>query len=152
MLEKNIVENVALPNLLSWRKHKLVDKSIEKEITKKYISKLMIKVSSLKTPTKYISGGNQQKVVLSKWLAGNCSILLMDEPTRGIDVNAKNEIYGLMLDFVKNGGSIVMVSSELPEILGISDRIMIMREGRCVGFMNREDATEKSILSSASIN
>lgn len=98
-----------------------------------------------------MSGGNQQKVVLSKWLAANCSILFMDEPTRGIDVNAKNEIYALMLDFVENGGSIVMVSSELPEILGVSDRILVMRAGEAVAMLNKQEASEEKIISLASI-
>ena len=98
-----------------------------------------------------MSGGNQQKVIISKWLAANASILLMDEPTRGIDVNAKNEIYSLMLDFVSNGGSIVMVSSELPEILGISDRILVMSAGEAVAIIDRDEASEEKILSLASI-
>lgn len=151
LLEKNIVDNIALPNLRKWLKKGLVNDVHAKDATKQYIDKLSIKVSSLRTATKFMSGGNQQKVVLSKWLAANCSILFMDEPTRGIDVNAKNEIYALMLEFVKNGGSIVMVSSELPEILGISDRILVMRAGEAVAMLEKHEASEEKIISLASI-
>lgn len=151
LLEKNIVDNITLPNLKKWLKKGLVNDVRARETTKEYIEKLAIKVSSLKTATKFMSGGNQQKVVLSKWLAANCSILFMDEPTRGIDVNAKNEIYALMLDFVKNGGSIVMVSSELPEILGISDRVLVMRAGEAVAVLDKQEASEEKIISLASI-
>lgn len=151
LLAKNIVDNIALPNLKKWLKNGLVDDSRAREVTRAYIEKLSIKVSSLRTATKFMSGGNQQKVVLSKWLAANCSILFMDEPTRGIDVNAKNEIYALMLDFVENGGSIVMVSSELPEILGVSDRILVMRAGEAVAMLNKQEASEEKIISLASI-
>lgn len=151
LLEKNIVDNIALPNLKKWLKKGLVNDVRARETTKEYIEKLAIKVSSLKTATKFMSGGNQQKVVLSKWLAANCSILFMDEPTRGIDINAKNEIYALMLDFVKNGGSIVMVSSELPEILGISDRVLVMRAGEAVAVLDKQEASEEKIISLASI-
>lgn len=151
LLEKNIVDNIALPNLRKWLTKGLVNDVQAKDATKQYIDKLSIKVSSLRTATKFMSGGNQQKVVLSKWLAANCSILFMDEPTRGIDVNAKNEIYALMLEFVKNGGSIVMVSSELPEILGISDRILVMRAGEAVAILDKHEASEEKIISLASI-
>lgn len=151
LLEKNIVDNITLPNLKKWLKKGLVNDVRARDTTKEYIEKLAIKVSSLKTATKFMSGGNQQKVVLSKWLAANCSILFMDEPTRGIDVNAKNEIYALMLDFVKNGGSIVMVSSELPEILGISDRVLVMRAGEAVAVLDKQEASEEKIISLASI-
>ena len=151
LLNKNIVENLALPSLRRWRRHRLINDKKAIDETKAYISKLDIKVASLKTATKFMSGGNQQKVIISKWLAANASILLMDEPTRGIDVNAKNEIYSLMLDFVSNGGSIAMVSSELPEILGISDRILVMSAGEAVAIIDRDEASEEKILSLASI-
>lgn len=151
-LEMPVVENIALPNLNKWKKHHLINRKKELEVSKEYIQKLMIKIPSLKSPTKLMSGGNQQKVILSKWLAADCAVLFMDEPTRGIDVNAKNEIYHLMIEFVKKGGSIVMVSSELPEILGISDRIMIIREGDCAGFLDKESASEEAIITAASVN
>ena len=97
-----------------------------------------------------LSGGNQQKVVLAKWLIAQSEILILDEPTRGIDVNAKSEFYTLMNDFVDQGGTIVMVSSELPEVLGVSDRIIVMCEGRVTGELSREEATEQKIMVLAS--
>jgi ABC-type sugar transport system ATPase subunit len=152
LLDKNIIENIALPNLMKWAKKGWRDKKVEIDASKQYIDKLMIKTPSSLTLAKTLSGGNQQKVVLAKWLAANCSILLMDEPTRGIDVNAKNEIYLLMNKFIEQGGSIIMVSSELPEVLGISDRILVMREGKCKAIMNRDEADEATIMFAASID
>ena len=151
LLEKGIIDNIALPSLKKWLKNGLVNDKKARLVTEEYIGKLSIKVSSLRGAVKFMSGGNQQKVVLSKWLAANCSILFMDEPTRGIDIHAKNEIYALMLRFVENGGSIVMVSSELPEILGISDRILVMRAGEAVAMLDRHEASEEKIISLASI-
>lgn len=110
-----------------------------------------IKTPSEKEVVKNLSGGNQQKVVIAKWLLAEAKILIMDEPTRGIDVNAKSEIYALMKEFVENGGSIIMVSSELPEILGVANRIMVMREGKVAGFVNEEDAAEEIVMSLASV-
>ena len=89
---------------------------------------------------------NQQKIVLAKWMSVKSQIIIFDEPTRGLDIGAKSEIYRLMDEFVKNGGSIIMVSSELPEILGMSDRIIVMHEGRITGMLDGRDATEVEIL------
>ena len=108
--------------------------------------------AAFKTLARNLSGGNQQKVVIAKWLAAKVRILIMDEPTRGIDVNAKAEIYALMKEFVENGGSIIMVSSELPEVLGVSNRIMVMRGGVVTKIMNAEGATEKEVMQYASFN
>ena len=99
-----------------------------------------------------LSGGNQQKVCLAKWLNRSPKVVILDEPTRGIDVNAKAEIYALMKEFVENGGSIIMVSSELPEVLGVSNRIMVMRGGVVTKIMNAEGATEKEVMQYASFN
>jgi ribose transport system ATP-binding protein len=96
-----------------------------------------------------MSGGNQQKVVLSKWLATKCEILLVDEPTRGIDVGAKQEIYNILNDLVKKGMSIIMVSSELPELLGMCDRIMVMNEGNMTAIVDAKDANEEMLMSYA---
>jgi ribose transport system ATP-binding protein len=104
------------------------------------------------TKIKNLSGGNQQKVVIARWLLAGTKILIMDEPTRGIDVNAKAEIYALMKEFVENGGSIIMVSSDLPEVLGVSHRIMVMSEGHVAGFVDENEATETSVMNLASIN
>ena len=100
---------------------------------------------------KNLSGGNQQKVVIAKWLTRNCDILIFDEPTRGIDVGAKSEIYSLMNDLVKQGKSIIMISSELTEILRMSDRIVVMCEGRKTGEIGIAEATQESIMHAATL-
>jgi len=97
----------------------------------------------------YLSGGNQQKVVIAKWLGAEADIFLFDEPTRGIDVGAKVEVYQLMGELVQRGAAIVMISSELPEILGMSDRILVMRQGQIAGEFSRQAATEEAILNCA---
>jgi ribose transport system ATP-binding protein len=96
-----------------------------------------------------LSGGNQQKVIFAKWLHARCRILLIDEPTRGVDVGAKREIYLLLRDLAARGTAIVMVSSELPEVLGMSDRIVVMREGRIVATLDAAEATEERIMAHA---
>ena len=93
-----------------------------------------------------LSGGNQQKVILAKWLLGNPKVLILDEPTRGIDVGSKSEIHRLMCEYAKQGLAIIMISSELPEVLGMSDRIIVMREGRISGELIREEADQEAIM------
>jgi inositol transport system ATP-binding protein len=107
---------------------------------------LNIKISSFKVEANTLSGGNQQKVVLAKWLIGQVDIMIMDEPTRGIDVGAKAEIHRLMGNFARQGMAIIMVSSELPEIVGMSDRVVVMQEGRINGVLSRKDATQENIM------
>ena len=112
---------------------------------------------SIKTPgrnavTRNLSGGNQQKIVLAKWLLAKAEILLLDEPTRGIDVGAKAEIYALMDQFTREGGSILVVSSELPELLGICDKIYVMAEGKLTGCLANRDITEEMIMHLASVH
>lgn len=152
LLAKSIKENTTLASLFINSKRGFIDLEWEKDAAKEYIKKLRTKTPSEDTPAKNLSGGNQQKVVLAKWLVANSKILIMDEPTRGIDVNAKSEIYALMKEYVESGGSIIMVSSELPEVIGVSDRIMVMREGRVSGFIDGKEATEEKIMQLASIS
>lgn len=121
----------------------------ERELTNNYISQLSIKTSSGNNPAKNLSGGNQQKIVLAKWLATHPKILLLDEPTRGIDINAKTEIYKLMKSLATQGMGIIMVSSELPEILAVSDRVLVMCEGELTASIPIEQATEAEILKNA---
>ena len=109
----------------------------------------MIKTPSVEQTVQNLSGGNQQKVVLAKWLFTQSKVLIFDEPTRGIDVGAKTEIYQLMNRLAENGVAIIMISSELPEILGMSDRILVMHDGAVAGELNREDATQEKIMSLA---
>jgi ribose transport system ATP-binding protein len=118
----------------------------EKELTNKYISRLAIKTSSGNNAAKNLSGGNQQKIVLAKWLATNPKVLLLDEPTRGIDINAKTEIYKLMKSLAAEGMGIIMVSSELPEILAVSDRVLVMCEGELTANIPIDKASESEIL------
>ena len=100
----------------------------------------------METPIQNLSGGNQQKVLIARWLMISPDILIMDEPTRGIDVGAKYEIYSIMVDLVKSGKSIIMVSSEMPELIGMSHRIMVLCEGRYTGTLEREAATQDEIM------
>ena len=118
----------------------------EKQLCADYISKLSVKTSSDKTMVKQLSGGNQQKIVLAKWLATHPQVLLLDEPTRGVDINAKVEIYKLMKTLADEGMGIIMVSSELPEILAVSDRVLVMCEGEITASVPIEEATEAGIL------
>lgn len=152
LLEKNIVENTALPSL-SARSELLgfVNKKWEKESARKYMSLLRVKAPNMYTKLKNLSGGNQQKVILGKWLAADSNILILDEPTRGIDVNARSEFYTLMNDFVAKGGAIIMISSEMPEVIGVSDRVIVMREGRISGELSGKDVDEQRIIVLASI-
>ena len=129
----SVLENFGLPNLVNYSDKCFLDESIEREHFQKYKSDIQIKVSNIDQDVGYLSGGNQQKVVLAKWLERNADILIFDEPTRGIDVGAKFEIYQLMNSLAEAGKAIIMISSELPEILGMSDRIIVMRDGRIQG-------------------
>ncbi|MDW8103233.1 MAG: ATP-binding cassette domain-containing protein, partial [Anaerolineae bacterium] len=122
----------------------------EKRIAEEYVEKLNIRTPSVEQVVANLSGGNQQKVILARWLASKPRIFIMDEPTKGIDVATKAEIHRLMNQFAKEGMGIVMISSELPEILGLSDRVIVMREGRIVGELSREEATQEHIMSLAS--
>ena len=121
----------------------------EEEVTGDYFDKLRVKASSMEAPPSSLSGGNQQKVVISKWLMSKPRVLIMDDPTRGIDVGAKFEIYKLMNDLAEQGIAIIMISSELEEVLGMSDRIMVMREGQSAGILDIADATQEKIMTFA---
>jgi ribose transport system ATP-binding protein len=126
-----------------------ISASKEVELANKYISTLKIKTPSEKQMVKNLSGGNQQKVVLARCLATGPKVLMLDEPTRGIDINAKNEIYKLISELAEAGMGIIMVSSELPEILAISDRILVMADGSITASFNAADATEDNLLKAA---
>ncbi len=151
LLEKPISENIGLPSLPAHAHHGIVNIRWEEEISKEYKEKLDIKTPSISTITSTLSGGNQQKIILAKWLAADSEVLILDEPTRGIDVNAKSEFYALMYDFVENGGSIIMISSEMPEIIGIADRVYVMREGKISGELMADELSESSLIERASI-
>lgn len=146
LLNQNIAYNVSYANLPSISMHGIINRKKESESTNRYVKAMNIKIHSLNQLVKTLSGGNQQKVVLGKWLATNSEILIFDEPTRGIDVGAKSEIYHLMRQLIEEGKSIIMISSEMPELIGMSDRILVMHEGRITGELDRELVTQEKIL------
>jgi ABC-type sugar transport system ATPase subunit len=153
MLNATVKDNIVLPSLKQHEKWgRFVNVKWETGVSEEYVSKLKVKTWSIHAIISTLSGGNQQKVILAKWLIANSNILILDEPTRGIDVNAKAEFYALMDGFVKNGGCIITVSSELPEVLGISDRILVMREGILRGELSREEANEQNVIELASLH
>lgn len=126
-----------------------INKATERSVINKYFEKLKIKANSPEQMVSALSGGNQQKVVLAKWLAADCNIIIMDEPTRGIDVGTKQEIYKLMVELTNEGKSIIMISSEMPELLGMSDRVIVLCEGRKTGELNRDEFDQSKVLSLA---
>jgi len=149
VLEADVRSNICLTTLDDLMSVKLLDSRKEQALAEQYMGDLKIKASSSKQVTRTLSGGNQQKIVLAKWLATKPKVLLLDEPTRGIDVNAKNEIYKLIVQLAEQGMGIIMVSSELPEILAISDRVIVMAEGKITAEFSGADATESKILKEA---
>jgi rhamnose transport system ATP-binding protein len=138
----------SLPRLKLSRRWSM-DFRREREIASEYVRRFGIKTPALFSPVSTLSGGNQQKVALSRWLATRPSVLLLDEPTQGIDVGAKSEIHELMMELAEQGAAILMISSELPEILGMSDRIAVMRRGTICAVLNRDEATQQRVLSLA---
>jgi len=146
LLNQAIDYNITYADLKHISRYGVVKRKQENEVSETYVKAMDIKVSSLKRAVRTLSGGNQQKVVLVKWLATNSEILIFDEPTRGIDVGAKAEIYHLMRNLVEEGKSIIMISSEMPELIGMSDRIVVMHEGRITGMLDRESVTQEKIL------
>lgn len=146
VLGMKIRENVTLPTLKDFCRMIFTLKGKERATTQKSIEELHIKAPSTETEARNLSGGNQQKVVLAKWLLANSKIFIFDEPTRGIDVGAKREIYLLMNELLRNGAGIIMISSELPEVLGMADRVLAMSGGRLAGELSREEATQEKIM------
>lgn len=145
----SITDNVAIASVDQYVDFiKINQKKIDK-VVKESVDKLSIKAPNANTRIMSLSGGNQQKVIFSRWLANDPDILILDEPTRGIDVGAKYEIYTIMNELVSQGKSIIMISSELPELIGMSDRIMIMCEGRQSGILDKKDATQENIMTLA---
>ena len=146
VLSQSIRVNTSLANLDSIAKHTVIDRDREYAVAEEYRGKLRIKTPSVEQLVGNLSGGNQQKVLLAKWMFAEPDIMILDEPTRGIDVGAKYEIYCIINDLAAAGKSVIMISSELPEVLGMSDRIYIMNEGRIVGEMKAEEATQENIM------
>ena len=147
ILSKSIKMNTSLANMRGITNGKVIDADKEYAVAEEYRKKLKTKCPSVEQNVGNLSGGNQQKVLLAKWMFAEPDILILDEPTRGIDVGAKYEIYCIINDLVAAGKSVIMISSELPEVLGMSDRIYIMNEGRFVGEVGKEEATSELIMS-----
>ena len=145
----SIDDNTAIASYKNYTHMGKINKKEVDAVVKDSIAKLKIKTPSGKTLIQSLSGGNQQKVIIARWLANNPDILIMDEPTRGIDVGAKYEIYQIMIDLVKQGKSIIMISSEMPELIGMSNRIIVMCNGHITGEVEGEDATQEKIMSFA---
>jgi rhamnose transport system ATP-binding protein len=149
VLEMSIAANTSLANLRRVARHGLIDRDMERRLADKFVEQLRIKTPSVDMEVGALSGGNQQKVALARWLAIDPTVLILDEPTQGVDVGSKSEIHSLMADLAEQGLAIVMISSELPELLGMSDRIAVMHAGGIRGTLDRKDATQQSILSLA---
>ena len=145
-LNMNVERNINLAHIPDLCRMGFVNEAKAKENAEKYVSSLRIKTPSLLQMLNKLSGGNQQKVVLAKWLCNDIKVLIFDEPTRGIDVGAKFEVYELMNRLSDQGVAIIMISSELPEILGMSDRIVVMHNGSISGELSREEADQRKIL------
>jgi ribose transport system ATP-binding protein len=153
MLEQDVAFNVAMASL---RAHKaplgFLRQGRARQVTEHFIKALRIKTPSSRTTVKTLSGGNQQKVVIAKWLARDCDVLIFDEPTRGIDVGAKEEIYKLLNDLADQGKAIIVISSELPEVLRLSHRIVVMSQGRVTGVLTLDKADQETIMKLATQN
>jgi D-xylose transport system ATP-binding protein len=142
----DICKNISISSLDSITKYNTINENEAIKTVNTYIKAMNIKTPSIEQRVNNLSGGNQQKVALAKWLMTKPRILVLDEPTRGIDVGAKYEIYNIMNQLVDQGVCIIMISSELPEIMGMSDRILVMHEGRFTGDIRIEDATQEKVM------
>jgi ABC-type sugar transport system ATPase subunit len=146
LLQRSVAENITLTCLDEISRLGVLDLGAELERAGSLVERLRIRATSLEQETVNLSGGNQQKVVLARWLAARCRVLLFDEPTRGIDVGAKVEIYDLIGELVEQGVAIVLISSEMSELLGLADRVAVMHEGALQGVLTRAEATQERIM------
>jgi ribose transport system ATP-binding protein len=146
VLQLSVAENITLTSLDDVSRLGVLDLGAERECAGGLVEKLRIRIASLDQETVNLSGGNQQKVVLARWLAAHCRVLLFDEPTRGIDVGAKAEIYELIGELVEQGAAVVLISSEMPELIGLADRVAVMHEGTLQGVLPRAETTQERIM------
>jgi rhamnose transport system ATP-binding protein len=149
VMDLGIDQNVALASLGRLRKFGLIRRSSERSLASTWAQQLQLKFGRLKNPVSTLSGGNQQKVVLGKWLARGPSLLIIDEPTRGIDVGTKAEVHRIIDGLVADGLAVLMISSELPEVLGMADRVIVLHEGRITAELSRAEATEDAVMRAA---
>jgi len=153
ILMQSVRENITLPNLDTLSaSFGVIQRDKANELAARYVDRLTIRTPSLRQRVEFLSGGNQQKTVLAKWLASNPKVLILDEPTRGIDVGAKSEVHALMSQLAGMGIGIIMISSELPEILGMSDRILVVAEGRITAVLDASEATQETIMAYACLD
>ena len=150
VLCRSVEENIMLPSLFRQSKHGILNVRELRQIAEEASKKLAVKTSSMQAMANFLSGGNQQKLILCKWLLMKPKVLILDEPTRGIDVGAKWEIYNIMMDLARQGVGIILVSSEMEEIINLSDRVLVMCEGRINGELQKEALTQESIMNLAS--
>jgi len=143
----SVVDNITITNLKSF----LLNHKELKETGERFRNAIQIKLANIDVTAGTLSGGNQQKVVLAKWLNSDSEVFIFDEPTKGIDVGTKAEIYEIMNDLVRKGKIVIIISSELPELLGMSDRIYVMCEGKITGELTREEATQEEIMKLATL-
>jgi rhamnose transport system ATP-binding protein len=149
VLEMSVAANTSLASLGTVARHGLINERAERDLARTYVKRLRVKTPSLYAETGSLSGGNQQKVSLARWLAIEPVVLILDEPTQGVDVGSKSEIHQMMVDLAEQGLAIIMISSELPEILGMSDRICVMHAGTIAGTLSGSEATQERILALA---
>ena len=146
VLMMNARENISLPTLAAVATATVVDRQKERSLAQKFFDRMRVKAPSLDTVAATLSGGNQQKLVIAKWLAANCDVLLVDEPTRGVDVGAKEEIHNLLRSLAAEGKAVICVSSDMPELLALSNRVLVMREGLMVGEVTGERIQEEQVM------
>jgi rhamnose transport system ATP-binding protein len=151
ILQLAIDRNIGLPSLDRLSRFGLVDPKAERELAQQAVSDLRIRTDDVTLPADSLSGGNQQKVVLGKWLARGPKLLILDEPLRGIDVSAKSEIHRILRELADDGLSILLISSELPEVLGLSDRVIVMRDGRIVATFEDRPFVPDDIMAVATV-
>jgi ABC-type sugar transport system ATPase subunit len=149
ILARDIVENASLASLPKFSPGGWMRPRLELETVRQTLQRLRLKAERLTLPVEALSGGNQQKVVLAKWIQTHPKVLLLDEPTRGVDVGAKHEIYQWMNEWTQNGIAIVLITSEMPELLAMSDRILVMHRGCVTAHLTRQEATQEKILQAA---
>lgn len=149
MLIHSVKSNIMNPYYQTGTNGWKVKGRTEEKIAEKWVEALAIKTPSIETPTDSLSGGNQQKVVLAKWLEIDPKVVILNDPTRGIDVGAKAEIYRILNDLTEKGVSIIMITSEMPELLAMSDRVMVMHEGHQMALLDKEQMIQKNIITAA---
>jgi L-arabinose transport system ATP-binding protein len=148
-LSRSVRDNVSIATLGGLRRMRIVRRAEERRLAKEYVERLRIRTPSIEHEIRRLSGGNQQKVVLARWLARRPQVIILDEPTRGIDVGAKAEIYAIIAELARDGVAVLFISSELPEVLGLADRVVVMQGGRVTGELSRDEASEEAVLALA---